>query len=258
MLRLIANTGRIEYNHRPPLIYLDTCAYIELEKNPPLLECFRQQLVVKGTILFSLFNMQQLGLGDSDSRRKLIPVWDAIGENWAPVQGDVAQVIRDEHNMVPRPWYDGQLYNGLFPTIPERLTLNHGFKLFCKRRWREILNESFETSQLSNRQLLEKMHSDWQNNSERYMKNLTANAKKAESRTDMVINAILKTYYASGSKVKKDDAVDLMHVFVPVANADYVVLDGAWADRVRQALKGKMAKVIPVKQFSDFARTGWQ
>lgn len=257
MIRLIPNTSRIEYNHRPPLIYLDTCAYIELEKSPNLLKCFRQQLAAKGTILFSLFNIQQLGCGNSESRKKMIPVWDAIGEDWAPMQGDVARVIRDEQNKVSRPWYDGQMYNGLFAFTPERLTLHHGFKLFCKRKWRDKLNENFAKCQLPSRQLLEKMHSDWQNDSERYKNNLTTNAKKAESRTDRVINALLKTYYASGSKVKKDDAVDMMHVFIPVANADYVVLDGAWADRVRQALKGKMAKVIPVKEFSAFVRKGW-
>ena len=257
MLRLIPNTSSVDYIPRPPLIYLDTCAYIELEKKPRLLECFRRQLAVNGTILFSLFNIQQLGQGDSDSRKKLIPVWDAIGENWAPMQSNIERVIHDEQNMVPRAWYDGHLYNGLFPITPKRLTLHHGFKLFCKRRWREDLNKHFTECQLPMKQLLDRMHDDWQNDSERFKKNLRANAKKLKSRTERALNRILETYYASGSKVKKDDPVDIMHVFIPVASAGYVVLDGAWADRVRQALKGEMAKVIPIKEFSRFVSEGW-
>lgn len=62
-------------------------------------------------------------------------------------------------------------------------------------------------------------------------------------RTMVIIGELMREYYMDpGLPIKENDIVDMLHTAMPINCCDYVLLDGAWEERVAK-MKKRVEKI---------------
>ena len=86
-----------EVTAEPPLIYLDHWALRRLSENATLRHRFLTAFARRGTVMFSLMNVEEIARDESPRRAQEIRAFsDQLGPHWVPMTIDPHRIMRAE------------------------------------------------------------------------------------------------------------------------------------------------------------------
>src|SRR5260370_7068050 len=81
MITRLSN-GDVQLGLRPPLVYLDHWAVREISKDPARRDHFLETFRDRGTLMFSILNILEMGRNSRESYRKIPHLPDAVAPSW--------------------------------------------------------------------------------------------------------------------------------------------------------------------------------
>jgi hypothetical protein len=223
MLKRLPN-GNIEISVRPPLVYLDHWAVREISSNPAwrahLLETFR----TRGTLMFSLVNILEMGRNSGKSYADIRALLDDLEPYWVISDLDprTAQAREDRGILPPASFLAPvELLGILFKNMPAA-TFRLGSAL------EGLQDDNFReqaTSLLEPWDVIE----HFEQARSRYRRGEAMVSPPAPRFRPMWIHAsLLQLLIKDGKAIKSNDVIDILHAVVPLAYAVVVLLDKAW------------------------------
>lgn len=217
---------------RSPMIYLDNWALSGVFANDRarqrrLLDALQK----RGTLLVSWANIMEL-----PAYPPIRALFDGIGANWYPLEWNFFLCIRKEEQLSPgqnSPALGTGLLETYYPFVHESVySLGELLSLTGKYRERvEAARNKIKDAVQSLVNLVKSTYSKDPNWLDKEFPSIPLNPQKP---TRYVLNHLMRALASeSGFTFTANDGMDLVHTVVPVAYADFVLLDKSWTRRVR-------------------------
>lgn len=239
MLKVTRSEKQIDVHvgtERRPLIYLDQCALYELCKHNAVGDRFKEFFKTRGELLLSSINLFELGQlqGDSLVRAKEF-LDETIGLAWIPIEFDCSLVIAREleSKFSPSPAICTSLLEDVCastgePTMSKLLDAarhsgdDKAVFAFAKGEMKRQIDE-LRAAYTKDPSILER----------KYPKIPVTPQTQTLSVAALVFRLVVERAKGGAHfQWTANDAEDFTHAITGLANADVVVLDGKWADRV--------------------------
>lgn len=217
---------------RSPMIYLDNWALSGVFAN----DVARQKRLLctlqkRGTLLLSWANIMEL-----PAYAPIRTLFDGIGANWYPLEWNFFSCMRKEEQQAPRhnsPSLSTNLLATYYPFVHERVcSLTELLRLIskCPTSFQAARNKIKDAVQ----SLVNLVKSAFLKDPNWIDKEFPPVAFYALQPTRYVFNRLMRALAAErGFTFTANDGLDLIHTVVPVAYADFVLLDKTWTQRVR-------------------------
>jgi len=211
MITRLSN-GDVQLGLRPPLVYLDHWAVREISKDPARRDHFLETFRDRGTLMFSILNILEMGRNSRESYRKIRDLLDGVGPFWLLSDLDPETVQRRlaAGFIAPAAFLAPvQLLAHIFGTAPEG-----AFRLGTA---------------------VDRLVHLLKHNRQRHRRRERMIPNPHPPRTPMWIEVELVRFLVKdGKTITNNDAIDIMHAAVPLCFAPIVLLDTAWTNFARK------------------------
>lgn len=222
---------------RSPSVYLDTCALGALASDVSKAKAFGDLLREKnGTLLISSANVIELGRMMGESLRRAGQLLDQIGTDWFPINCNAVRVIEREKEPTDQPaCLDEVFFNAYYPHTYENPTLTKLIELV------EGDKEKFDTMHRRSEPLaadIMKKRKEFKKETPGF--NLDAYLTPTydpKAPTEYIYNGLMRYAFESEMKIEKNDIFDIWHCSVPLAYANFVLIDKTWCNIAKTRLK---------------------
>lgn len=242
----------VQYRVRLPLIYLDHCSLRNIAGNPARRRQFVRILETKGTLLFSWMNAAETAPNSGKSVEDMRSLLDDVGPNWLLLDNNSETVAEREGRGTPAPqvFFDEEYFKAWWTAIdpadrgPFRLgTMLHLAEMpEFKAMWKERLHSLQRIVTL-----LQEARRRMRVGS--FKPTIRRDPSRPSLTTyDTLVTALLKDWKKN---IVVNDVCDLLHAAVSLTYAQWVVLDGAWANYARQLRRDQHVRVFPVNKLDD-------
>lgn len=249
MFELVEN--KVQYTVRLPLIYLDHCSLRNIASDPGRRRQFVRILETKGTLLFSWMNAAEMAPNSGRSVEDMRSLLDAVGPHWLLLDNNSETVAAREAGGTPAPqvFFDEDYFKAWWSAVeptdrgPFRLgtMLDLAEMPEFKAMWKERLH-SLDRIVVLLREARRRMRVGAFKPSVR-----RDPACPSLTTYDTLVTALLK----DGKNIVVNDVCDLLHAAVSLTYAQWVVLDGAWANYGRQLRREQHVRVFPVNKLNE-------
>jgi hypothetical protein len=216
--------GNWEVSVRPPLVYLDHWAVREIAKNPLRRDHFLETFKSRGTLLFSVFNMAEMGQNSGRSYQQICDLLDGVDAFWIFIESDVDIVQQRIVARQPPPaTFLGSL--DLLGTIVKTLPVGT-YKLGSALA--ALQGEDFraEMPRLLQRPAMLQLFQGFRADHKRGRKMLP-NRLPRETPAWIMLE-LARHLVKDGKNIENNDVIDLLHAVVPLCFAHIVLLEKAW------------------------------
>jgi hypothetical protein len=240
---------------RRPLIYLDQCALYEFSKANELGTRFREAFAARGELLVTSINVFEMGQlqGNSLARMKAF-LQEVIGAAWIPIEFDPMVVIEKELAELTDP----------SPAISQSL-----LELACESgsatlaglldsaRHSPSDRALFDSAKVDLGRQIETMRREWRKEANSLEQRFPLIPRTPKTKTLSVVAAVFRMVAerAQGPQHFRwtpNDAEDFTHSITGLAHAEAVVLDGKWAERVRDLTPAQVFSCGELPRFMDW------
>jgi hypothetical protein len=243
--------NKVQYRVRLPLIYLDHCSLRNIASHAGRRRAFVRILETKGTLLFSWMNAMETAPNSGQSVEDLRSLLDAVGPNWLLLENNFDTVAEREARGTPPPqvFFDEEYFRAWWASIdagdrgPFRLgtMLNLAEVPEFKAMWQRRLQSLARVVSL-----LEEARRRMRAGT--YRPRIRRDPSRPSHTTyDTLVAALLK----DGKNIVVNDVCDLLHAAVSLTYAQWVVLDGAWANYGRQLRRERHVRLFPVNKLDE-------
>ncbi|MBF0106884.1 MAG: hypothetical protein HQM16_16350 [Deltaproteobacteria bacterium] len=227
-----------------PSIYLDTWAIREISQDDSKRKRFIDVLYKQnGTLLFSLALNVELARTAGNSYDDVMKTLKEVGTKWFPIDVNAVRVIEKEEKAVDGKTEDGQpvffdeaFMRSYYPYVSdEEPTLG---------KLEELLKDQkniYDSIHSSVGVLAQKII-----NARKYFKNqhplfnqeaFLEKTFNPQQPTKYTYNGLMRYCFESSKNIGVNDIHDLYHAAVPIAYADFVILEKSWHDIAKSRLK---------------------
>ncbi len=229
MITRLSN-GDVQLGLRPPLVYLDHWAVREISKDPARRDHFLETFRDRGTLMFSILNILEMGRNSRESYRKIRDLLDGVGPFWLLSDLDPETVQRRlaAGFIAPAAFLAPvQLLAHIFGTAPEgAFRLGTAVDRLQDQAFRDAVEGMLTRPSLVH--LLK-------HNRQRHRRRERMIPNPHPPRTPMWIEVELVRFLVKdGKTITNNDAIDIMHAAVPLCFAPIVLLDTAWTNFARK------------------------
>lgn len=237
-----------------PAIYLDHCAIRKISSKAAYRDRFLKIFEGSATFYFSVSNIDDLLPNSGKSLEDIRILLHGIGDKWAFILSNPVEVMKNEISGHHAPHLDFSLLKVYYPKISDDkiFTLEHTIKeIEANRdqgdRVKLLLSQFSMNFNITRHQ--------WKNKTRNINKNpFPINKSVRQFPTKYAYHALMQVLLRSEFPFTNNDAMDFFHTVVATAYSDYTVLDGRWADLVKQSkvLKDSGRKCFAVSMIEEF------
>lgn len=235
---------------RRPSVYLDHWALRCLSSNGSFRKRFVTCFKKNGTLLFSWANFLEVAANSGASLEKIESFLSEIGEQWCPIECNAFEVIRREKGFTlgnNEPCFAKGFLEAYYPYISDGapslrtvcdLTQDSEINSTCRQHLENVKKETRKTLTY------------WR--SENLRNNGTPHFDP-NCPTMYVVEKFKRLIQKETFNIDENDAIDFLHATVPIAYADFVLLDRHWADLAgKLKLPSDCVKVYSPKDVEKF------
>jgi hypothetical protein len=210
---------------RPPSIYLDHWALRLFSSDLELRQTFLAYFKTKGTLLFSWANALEVSRNTGLSAGNIRLFLTEIGQQWFPVEINPIKVIRSETvSGNGNPCFAASFLEAYYPHIHNRhLSLSTIVELTQDEEIKSAALESLAKLKSS----IGELFTQWRLENTDGMETIAFNL---DHPGEYVFNRFRQLIQKENFKIDTNDPLDFLHAVVPLAYADFVLLDKHWAD----------------------------
>ena len=243
-------THTVDAIPRLPLIYLDHWALRRISDDNFSRKRVRGVFQEKGTLLFSWANVLEVAANSGASLEAIQFFLNEIGEHWFPVEFNPFEVIRREKGFThgnSNPCFALGFLEAYYPHISNGplslstvcdLTQDSTFKPAYRQNMENLEQEILKTFRFWRSEELEN------DGIPRFDPNCP---------TMYVVEGFQRLIQKETFNIDENDAIDFLHATVPIAYADFVLLDRHWADLAgKLKLPSDCVKVYSPKDVEKF------
>jgi hypothetical protein len=229
MITRLSN-GDVQLSLRPPLVYLDHWAVREISKSPARRDHFLETFRDRGTLMFSVLNIVEMGHNSGDSYTQIRALLDGVGPFWLLSDPDPATVQRRlAAGLIAPAAFLGfvQLFAQICGSMPDgELQLGTALDRLQDQAFRDAVEGMLTRPNLV--RLLE-----YNRSRHRQREKMIPNPHAPGSPMWIELE-LLRFLVKDGKKITNNDAIDVMHAAVPLCFAPIVLFDTAWTNFARK------------------------
>jgi hypothetical protein len=233
---------------RPPAIYLDHWALRLFSTDLNLRQTFLTYFKTKGTLLFSWANALEVSRNTGLSADKIRIFLTEIDHQWFPVEINPIKVIRSETaSGNGNPCFSASFLEAYYPHIHNRhLSLSTIVELTQDEEINLAAQENIAKLKCS----IGELFNQWRSENTEGMETITFNLNHPGK---FVFSRLRQLIQKENSKIDTNDPLDFLHAVVPLAYADFVLLDKHWADLANKLkIPSPCVRVYSSKQIDKF------
>lgn len=192
------------------------------------MECFKKN----GTLLFSWTNVLEVAANSGASLKAIQSFLSEIEEHWFPIEWNAFKVIEREKTFRPgdnNPCLASGFLEAFYPHISDGpLSLSKVCALTQDSAFKPAYRPNMENLKA---EILKTFYS-WRSEdlkSGDMLKHFDPNRP-----TVYIVEGFRKLIQKETFNIDENDAIDFLHVVVPIAYGDFVLLDKHWADLARK------------------------
>jgi hypothetical protein len=218
--------GDLQVSVRWPLVYFDHCAMRCISSEAAKRSHLRQTFATRGTLMISVVNMVEMARNSGESYERIRGMLDELGPHCLPVDLDLATVERKLQRGIPPP----ACY-----LVPMDM-LAHIVRAMPDGQFRfgtalqELHDEDFRERApgLLRRPTMLRDLNNYRARHERGEKMLPLPKPKYSLR--WVELSLVRRLIKDSKTIEENDIIDIFHAVIPLAFANVVALDSAWAN----------------------------
>ena len=255
----VGNNCRVVSTVRPPRIYLDTCAFVDLAEKEVYGAPFVKSFTEKGTLMFSMANLLEISEFKGRSLKTARSFLDEIAENWVTLDVNPRRVMEKERQRQREsaPCFNEDFLRGLYPHIHGGpLSLGKIMELIQEEGVANTIRESCDQLKIDIKDDVCSERGRWNKNPKIIEKEYPIYSFDSAYPAHHVYNRLMRLIFKENFKFTEKDAVDLLHTTVPLAYSDLLILDRHWADLAQQKLgdfpnKPRVYRVSRIEAFLE-------
>jgi hypothetical protein len=211
-------------------VYLDHWAVREISKSPARRDHFLETFRDRGTLMFSVVNIVEMGHNSADSYAQIRALLDGVGPYWLFSDPDPATVQRRlaAGLIAPAAFLASvQLFAHICGSMPEG-----AFRLGTALD--RLQNQSFRDAvggMLTRAKIVRLLEYSRPRHGQRKKKIPNPHPPRSPM---WIALELLRFLEKDGKKITNNDAIDIMHAAVPLCFAPIVLLDKAWTNFARK------------------------
>ncbi len=216
---------------RRPLVYLDNCGLILLEKDISLLADLVSAVAKNGTLAVSIMNLVEFSASSPDSLMKIKNVIAGVGQHWIPIESTPGAV--SDRELCPgenEVWFDISFLKE-FRHFIDATTMSIApiFDAVAEKEYQDSITPRRIAVSDDIVRFLTKARAQWKANPRLQGKAFDVSAVANNRRAYITNGKILELICKQDFPITRNHAMDYFHSVVPLAYCDYIVLDGHWA-----------------------------
>lgn len=218
--------GDVEVSVRPPLIYLDHWAVREIGKSPARRDHFLETFRARGTLLFSIFNVAEMGQNTGQSYGQIRELLDGVGQYWILIESDAHTVQERLGRQIPPPAAFlvslPILARVLGKVPPGTYKLGSALDALQDQEFRDGVPDLLTRPRVV--QMLESSRAQHKSGKKMLPNRLPRNSP------EWILLELTRHLVKDGKAIVNNDAIDILHAAVPLCFAQVVLLEKAWAN----------------------------